>query len=43
MWQFLTGVLGLPSSCLYVTYFGGSDVLGLPADDESRDIWLSLG
>ncbi|VDM21815.1 unnamed protein product [Hydatigera taeniaeformis] len=43
MWQFLTGVLGLPPSCLYVTYFGGSDVLGLPADDESRDIWLSLG
>ncbi|CDS37171.1 alanyl tRNA synthetase mitochondrial [Echinococcus multilocularis] len=43
MWQFLTGVLGLPSSCLYVTYFGGSDALGLPADDETRDIWLSLG
>ncbi|VDK32125.1 unnamed protein product [Taenia asiatica] len=43
MWQFLTGVLGLPPSCLYVTYFGGSDVLGLPPDDESRDIWLSLG
>uniref|UniRef100_A0A5K3FPT6 alanine--tRNA ligase n=1 Tax=Mesocestoides corti TaxID=53468 RepID=A0A5K3FPT6_MESCO len=43
MWQFLTDVLGLPPSCLYVTYFGGCEELALPADDETRDIWLDIG
>ncbi len=43
MWQFLTGILGLPPSSLYVTYFGGCQELGLHADDETRDIWLNLG
>ena len=28
---------------LYVTYFGGCDHLGLPADIETRDIWLQVG
>lgn len=43
MLHFLTRVLGLPPSCLYVTYFSGSEELDLPPDDETRDIWLSLG
>ncbi|XP_035787072.1 alanine--tRNA ligase, mitochondrial-like [Anopheles albimanus] len=28
---------------VYVTYFGGDARLNLPADEECRDIWLSLG
>ncbi|VDL99172.1 unnamed protein product [Schistocephalus solidus] len=43
MWKFLTEVLGLPPKSLYVTYFGGCPELDLPADDETRDIWLTLG
>src|SRR5690606_13226397 len=39
----LTSVYGLPPERLYVTYFGGNEALGLPADLEARDIWLSLG
>uniref|UniRef100_A0A1I8FHW3 BRCA-2_OB1 domain-containing protein n=1 Tax=Macrostomum lignano TaxID=282301 RepID=A0A1I8FHW3_9PLAT len=31
----------LPAFQLYVTYFGGCPELGLPADSETRDIWLS--
>ncbi|KAF6773350.1 hypothetical protein AHF37_06591 [Paragonimus kellicotti] len=43
MWNFLTKVLGLPANALYVTYFGGCSRLGLPPDDQTRNIWLSLG
>ncbi|VDK87316.1 unnamed protein product [Dibothriocephalus latus] len=43
MWKFLTEVLGLPAKSLYVTYFGGCPDLDLPADDETRDIWMALG
>lgn len=43
MWRYLTEDLALPASHLYVTYFGGCDELGLPADEETRDIWFSLG
>ncbi|KAL7053655.1 hypothetical protein AAHC03_026908 [Spirometra sp. Aus1] len=43
MWKFLREVLGLPANSLYVTYFGGCPELDLPADDETRDIWLALG
>ena len=32
-------VYKLPSDRLYATYFGGDKALGLPADDEARDIW----
>ena len=32
-------VYNLPSDRLYATYFGGDKALGLPADDEARDIW----
>uniref|UniRef100_A0A1I8H573 alanine--tRNA ligase n=1 Tax=Macrostomum lignano TaxID=282301 RepID=A0A1I8H573_9PLAT len=42
-WKFLTETMKLPASQLYVTYFGGCPELGLPADSETRDIWLSLG
>ena len=34
---------GLPKDRLYVTYFGGDEQDGVPADNEARDIWLSLG
>ncbi|KAF8570971.1 hypothetical protein P879_05984 [Paragonimus westermani] len=43
MWNFLTKVLGLPANALYVTYFGGCSRLGLPPDDQTRNIWLNLG
>ncbi|KAL1465429.1 hypothetical protein WDU94_005005 [Cyamophila willieti] len=35
--------VSLPLSRLYFTYFGGSDALGLPCDEETREIWLELG
>ncbi|XP_055623999.1 alanine--tRNA ligase, mitochondrial [Toxorhynchites rutilus septentrionalis] len=28
---------------LYVTYFGGDEIMGLPADLETKEIWASLG
>lgn len=30
----------LPKDRIYATYFGGDEKLGLPADNEARDIWL---
>lgn len=42
-WEFLTKVCNLSSDRLYVTYFGGCDVLGVKSDEETRDIWLSMG
>eukprot|EP01018_Ginkgo_biloba_P037516 Gb_41577 [translate_table: standard] len=39
-WELLTEVYKLPVDRLYVTYFGGDEKLGLPADSEARDIWL---
>jgi len=38
--ELLTEVWGIPKDRLYATYFGGDEALGLPADDEARDIWL---
>lgn len=40
-WAFelLTKVYGLPSERLYATYFGGDEKLGLPADEEAKQIW----
>ncbi|BGP33039.1 Alanine--tRNA ligase [Rhodotorula toruloides] len=40
-WNLLTQVYGLPPSRLYVTYFEGG--FGLPADLETKDLWLTLG
>ncbi|XP_051881426.1 alanine--tRNA ligase, mitochondrial [Pristis pectinata] len=42
-WELLTDVYGIPRDRLYVTYFGGDAVAGLAADEETRDVWLSLG
>ena len=33
-------VYKLPTDRIYATYFGGDEKLGLPADNEARDIWL---
>ncbi|MCL7052207.1 hypothetical protein MKW94_009545 [Papaver nudicaule] len=42
-WELLTQVYKLPPECIYVTYFGGDEKLGLEADDEARIIWEKLG
>ncbi|XP_048363061.1 alanine--tRNA ligase, mitochondrial-like [Sphaerodactylus townsendi] len=42
-WELLTQVYEIPKDRLYVTYFGGDTKLGLTADEECREIWLSLG
>ncbi|PWA51613.1 alanyl-tRNA synthetase [Artemisia annua] len=39
-WELLTTVYKLPTDRIYATYFGGDEKLGLPADNEARDIWL---
>ncbi|KAM3178022.1 hypothetical protein ACTXT7_003393 [Hymenolepis weldensis] len=43
MWHFLTEVLRIPKSALYVTFFDGSRELKLPPDDEAREIWFDIG
>ncbi|KAI4891010.1 hypothetical protein NFI96_023011, partial [Prochilodus magdalenae] len=42
-WHLLTEVYGIPAERLYVSYFSGDAASGLPADEETRHIWLSLG
>ncbi|XP_078256076.1 alanine--tRNA ligase, mitochondrial [Rhinoraja longicauda] len=42
-WELLTEKYGIPPDRLYVTYFGGDPGARLPADTETRDVWLSLG
>ncbi|XP_071995880.1 alanine--tRNA ligase, mitochondrial isoform X3 [Engystomops pustulosus] len=42
-WELLTRGYQIPAERLYVTYFRGAPELGLAADDETREIWLSLG
>jgi hypothetical protein len=39
-WTLLTKVYGLPADRLYATYFEGNETLGLPPDNEARDLWL---
>ena len=39
--EFLTTVLNIPKERLAVTVFGGNDII--PFDQESYDLWLSLG
>ena len=39
-WELLTAVYKLPKEQLYASYFGGDEKLGLPADEESKNIWL---
>uniref|UniRef100_A0A8C2HXQ5 Alanine--tRNA ligase n=1 Tax=Cyprinus carpio TaxID=7962 RepID=A0A8C2HXQ5_CYPCA len=42
-WQLLTEEYGIPADLLYVSYFSGDVANGLPADEETRQIWLSMG
>ncbi|KAL2086075.1 hypothetical protein ACEWY4_017134 [Coilia grayii] len=42
-WRLLTEEYGIPPERLYVSYFGGDAACGLPADEETREIWRSLG
>ncbi|XP_020640745.3 alanine--tRNA ligase, mitochondrial [Pogona vitticeps] len=42
-WELLTEVYEIPKDRLYVTYFEGDASLGLSADEETKEIWLSLG
>ncbi|KAM4583791.1 alanine--tRNA ligase, mitochondrial isoform 2-T2 [Odontesthes bonariensis] len=42
-WTLLTEHYGIPADRLYVSYFGGDAASGLPADQETRHIWLDLG
>ncbi|KAM3930663.1 LOW QUALITY PROTEIN: alanine--tRNA ligase, mitochondrial [Leptodactylus fuscus] len=42
-WELLTVGYMIPPDRLYVTYFQGEPELGLAADEETREIWLSLG
>ncbi len=42
-WTLVTEVYGLPKDRLFVTYFGGSEELALEADEETREVWRSLG
>jgi alanyl-tRNA synthetase len=39
-WELLTEVYKIPKDRLYASYFGGDAKLGLPADEEARQIWL---
>ncbi|KAM9362720.1 alanine--tRNA ligase, mitochondrial [Symphorus nematophorus] len=42
-WSLLTEHYGIPADRLYVSYFAGDPGSGLPADEETRQIWLDLG
>lgn len=42
-WNLLTGPYAISPDQLYVTYFGGSEELGLSADTETYEIWRKLG
>ena len=39
-WELLTVVYGLPADRFYATYFEGDEALGLPPDEEARQLWL---
>lgn len=42
-WSLLTEHYGIPADRLYVSYFTGDAASGLPADRETRQIWLDIG
>uniref|UniRef100_A0A4W5P7E4 Alanine--tRNA ligase n=1 Tax=Hucho hucho TaxID=62062 RepID=A0A4W5P7E4_9TELE len=42
-WRLLTEEYRIPPERLYVSYFAGDANSGLPADEETRHIWLSMG
>ncbi|XP_025018396.1 alanine--tRNA ligase, mitochondrial-like [Tetranychus urticae] len=41
--ELITKVYKLPLDKLIITYFAGDKTLSLPADEETKEIWLSLG
>jgi alanyl-tRNA synthetase len=41
-WELLTDVYGIDKANIYVTYFGGDEADKLPADIETRDLWLQF-
>ncbi|KAG6026879.1 hypothetical protein E4U41_001137 [Claviceps citrina] len=42
-WEILTKVYGLDPKRLYATYFEGDEALGLPPDEEAKQLWLNVG
>ncbi|KAJ3145925.1 Alanine--tRNA ligase [Geranomyces variabilis] len=42
-WKLLTVTYGLPADRLYVTYFGGDEVMQLAPDEEAKKMWLDIG
>lgn len=42
-WCLLIEHYGIPADRLYVSYFAGDAASGLPADEETRQIWLDIG
>ncbi|XP_049899416.1 alanine--tRNA ligase, mitochondrial [Epinephelus moara] len=42
-WSLLTEHYGIPADRLYVSYFAGDAESRLPADEETRQIWLEVG
>ncbi|XP_034385668.1 alanine--tRNA ligase, mitochondrial isoform X2 [Cyclopterus lumpus] len=42
-WSLLTKHYGIPADRLYMSYFAGDAASGLPADEETRHIWLEIG
>ncbi|MBP6642862.1 MAG: alanine--tRNA ligase [Flavobacteriales bacterium] len=38
-WELLVDTYKIDTNKLYVTYFGGDEKDGLPADEETRDLW----
>ncbi|XP_067875814.1 alanine--tRNA ligase, mitochondrial-like isoform X4 [Heterodontus francisci] len=42
-WELLTEVYRIPQDRLFVTFFGGDPPSGLTSDEETREIWLSIG
>ncbi len=41
-WELLTKVYRIPGDRLYTTYFEGNATLGIPADEETRQLWLQF-
>ena len=42
-WQLLTGPYEIEAEKLHITYFGGCPEKELKPDEETRDVWASLG
>ncbi|MBL0127200.1 MAG: alanine--tRNA ligase [Flavobacteriales bacterium] len=41
-WELLVDTYQIDPTNIYATYFGGDEKDGLPADDETRDLWLKV-